>query len=416
MSAEFSSTNICPMRRSLSEPKLEMLRMDLAARGMRCQCNEYVAKFELPNGFFAVFAKTDSPGVDACTIIDGGFTDIDRTALVRFADACISHYRRCHAIDLRPVPSSARASLPLAIVPAGEEDSLAEWCIHCTSLPATGGRGILNPGRFCYLNAAIAALSACPVYGELIQTLSSRSPEESVVSRLAAVFRALNDLIQPPLRHFDTVVEQLALSLVSAGCPIPVTDYREMDDSGSLLQFMLRAAGTQFLIYDIQNGSDIVEVPLLMPTLPEWTVDGDDRINLEECLSSFVFASEAPRLLPIWLRRATHDEEGGMLKVERPCYFPLSLKMIVRNGDVVEQVQYFLRSVILHRGHSATSGHYLTVVPTPDGMMKDTPYPILGEVRNDSKPKVQKLGSLFKDMLKNGVCYLYERMPKASHE
>ncbi len=404
--------SINSFQRSLHDAGLEKFSLDIVQRGMQYQCDEHQTTFQLPDGSFAVVAKTDS-----CRITAGGFADIDSSALIVFANLLITQYRASH--PAAPVTHVAVPTIALhaAAAPKGSRFSLDQaapvaWGAVVRSLPPTGGRGIKNPGCFCYMNAALSALSACPQYNEQVRRLSLTRPEHFVVTRLASVFQSLNECQKPALEHVDTVIERLALSLVSAGCPIEVTDYRKMQDSAELVDFILRAADTQFLLYDPDDYRKVIKASCLLPVLPPKKQDGDDWISLEDCIDRNVtLVHAAPSLLPIWLRRTMYSDEKQW-KIDRACRPPLIMQVRIQRDSAIQKVPYYLRAVILHRGGGSASGHYITVVPTTDGMIDDGRFPAIWEVRNDSFPKVEKLSDGFlEDIFHNGVCYLYEKSP-----
>jgi hypothetical protein len=396
---------------------------------MQYECNGAEVIFQLPDGSFAVVAKTDS-----CRITAGGFAQIDSTSLVRFADLLITQYRRSLPVapypmvvrppsDVVPVPGPVPGPAPgpehepvaATVAAAGEvclkRAALAPWRSVCAALPPTGGRGIKNPGCLCYMNAALAALSACPQYGEQVRKLSLLAPGHFVVSRLSALFRDLNDCTQPALDHVDKVMDNLTLSLVSANCPIPITDHRKMQDSSMLVNFILTAANTQFTLHDPDDYRKIIESSCLMPTLPPRKKDGDDWISLEDCVDRMTLAQQAPVLLPIWLRRVGCNGETQW-KISRACRPPLIMEVRVCGDDGVKKIPYYLRSVILHHGDSPDSGHYTSVVPLIDGLDHDSQYPFMWQIRNDSNPEVVKLSDkLLTSIFHESVCFMYEKSP-----
>lgn len=131
--------------------------------------------------------------------------------------------------------------------------------------------------------------------------------------------------------------------------------------------------------------------------------------------------SKAPAFLPIQVSRF-QPAHGGMRdefeKDMRTVTFPYVLDVPIEksDGQNAGTVKYVLKSVVVHRGSSLGSGHYVTYVPDPSSAVRDAAtqqiigYPTKWTCHSDSSVSTVPNDKALRDMESNGYILMYDRL------
>ncbi|KFU93838.1 Ubiquitin carboxyl-terminal hydrolase 42, partial [Chaetura pelagica] len=272
------------------------------------------------------------------------------------------------------------------------------------------GVGLHNLGNTCYLNSALQCLTYTPPLANYMLSFEhSQSCIASsfcmmcvIESHIAQALCFSNGPIQPAcvisglkriggnfhFGHQEDAHEFLSFTLeaLQNSC---LNGNTELDRSSQATTFIHQIFGghlrsrvecmnckavsdTYETFFDISL--NVKEVPSIISALEEYVtleeLDGENSYKCSKC-EKMVLATKrcsihrTPNVLILSLKRFTYDTAGKINKaVKYPEYLDLRTYMSQSSG---EPVWYRLYAVLVHKGFSSDSGHYICYIKAGDG-------------------------------------------------